>query len=160
MDLKNKGFFDEEGLQKSNRFPKNRGFIISSDAFIGLTVLAFLILVSLSYVAQVNIDSWNNIDLINSARDLSTVLEKNLVFENAIKQQSSELIQQNINESLQSICFEARIYSSTDLNTPILGALKADCTKSFSELVSVERTIIVNDSNVSFYVAKMEAWYK
>ena len=70
----------------------NKGFIITTDAFIGLTLLALITVISFFYLSTVVQSSWNTVDLINLARDEATVLEKQQIFENAIKQSSADLL--------------------------------------------------------------------
>jgi hypothetical protein len=139
---------------------KNNGFVITSDAFLGLTLLFLLILVSLSYISQVSFVAWNNIDLINSARDLSIVLDKSNVFENSILLNSSELLLDELNSTPNSFCFEINIVPENS-SVPVLSVLKTGCSKNFDELIVVNRSIIVNNNNVfSFFVVKTEAWFK
>ena len=139
---------------------KNNGFVVTSDSFLGLTLLFLLVLASIYYTSQISFDSWNNIDLINSARDLSTVLDKGNFFENAIKQGSSELLLEKINLTPQSFCFEVSVFPE-NVVVPSLVASKSGCVKNYEELIVVNRAIVVNDVNsISFYTACVEAWYK
>ncbi|MDD3084254.1 MAG: hypothetical protein PHP82_04490 [Candidatus ainarchaeum sp.] len=138
----------------------NNGFVITSDSFLSLTLLFLLILASIYYVSQIGFSSWNNIDLINSARDLSIVFEKGLYFENAIAHGSSELLLEKINSTPQSFCFETSIIPEGEV-VPIIIASKVGCSKNYEELIVVNRSIVFNDSNIiSFYNIRVEAWYK
>ena len=139
----------------------SKGFIISTDAFIGLSMLAFIVLISFFYLSTVSLNSWNTVDLINLTRDEASVLEKQFVFENAVKQSSADLILSKINATPDSHCFEVSIFAETNLNVPTIYALKTGCTKSYDQLVVANRTFIVNtDTNIGFYIAKLGAWYK
>ena len=139
----------------------NKGFIITTDAFIGLSMLAFIIVISFFYLSTVSMTSWNTVDLINLTRDEITVLEKQLVLEDAIKQSSADLILSKINATPDAYCFELSIFSGTNLDVPVLYALKTGCTKNYSQLVAADRTFVVNsDTNVEFYIAKLGGWYK
>lgn len=133
-----------------------KGFIISTDSFLGLTIIAFVIVISLFYLSQVNLSSWSSIYLIDSARDVSIVLEKSDTLKNSVLLNSNELITQKLNATPDNICFEVNIFDSEN-NFPKLIALKSGCSKVFSKMFSVDRSFVV-DSN--FYLAKIEAWYK
>ena len=139
----------------------SRGFVITTDAFIALTLLSIIVVLSFSYISQINLSSWDSIDLMSYARDESVVLEKSLALENSIKQASSELILVGISSSPDQFCSEVSIFAESNLDNPMLYAIKPGCTKTFSELVVVQRTIVVADSaNSGFYVARVGAWYK
>ncbi len=139
---------------------KNNGFVITLDSFLGLTLLFFLIITSLYYVSQISFSSWNNIDLINSSRDLSIVLEKGNYLEDAIIQGSSELLLEKINSTPQSICFEVSLIPENSSFSTII-ASKSGCSKSYDELIVVNRAIVVNDGDdFDFFVVSIEAWYK
>lgn len=139
---------------------KNKGFIISSDAFLGLTLLSILILVSISYISQVDTNTWNNIDLINAGRDLSIVLDKSGVLEDAIKQSSTEVLSNKLVTTQNNICFEVNVFSEENLGVPMMSSIKAGCVKNYSELVVVNRSFVVRDNALKFYLVKVEAWYK
>jgi hypothetical protein len=137
-----------------------KGFILTSDSFLGFTVLALVSLLALSYLSQINIDAWNNVDLINSARDLAIVLEEKDVLKDTISQQSSELLLETINSTQNSYCFEVSLYESSE-SLPDIIAVKSACTKDFTELIVINRSFVI-DSNTTItnYYAKIEAWYK
>ncbi len=139
---------------------KNKGFIISSDAFLGLTLLSILILISISYISQVDTNSWNNIDLINAGRDLSIVLDKSGVLEDAIKQSSTEVLSNKLVTTQNNICFEVNVFNEENLGVPMMSSIKAGCVKNYSELVVVNRSFVVEDNTLDFYLVKVEAWYK
>ena len=134
----------------------NKGFIISTDSFLGLTLLSLIIIFSLFYLSQLNVFAWDSVTLIDSARDLSTILEKSKTFENSVRLESSELIVEKLNATQERICFEVTIFEKNSLN-PKLISTKAGCSTQSSEKFSVDRSFVL-DSN--FYLAKIEAWYK
>jgi hypothetical protein len=140
---------------------KDKGFILTFDSFLGIVLLFFLILATFFYISQISFDSWNSIDLITYARDEATVLEKNLVFENAIRQGSSELIRQNLNATHNPICFEASIFEDNNITSPVIIATKSGCVKNSDSIYAINRTVVVkNNADINFYLIKMEAWYK
>lgn len=142
---------------KSNQ----KGLFITTDAFVGLTLVFVLILASMVFLSQVSFNSWNSIDLIIASRDQATVLEKNEVLENSIKQNSSEPINSELINTPQNLCFEVNIFSNNNLDLPILSSIKPGCVKYFKEYSSNERTIIINEDNqVSFYIARVGVWYQ
>jgi hypothetical protein len=140
---------------------QSKGFVITTDAFIALTLLFILAVVSFFFISNTSIESWNNVDLVLASRDESALLEKSLALENAVLRDSTEPITELINASPQAICLEVSVFSQSDLNTPVMYALKASCTKSFSEVVVSQRSFVVNNgSSVNFFVARIGAWYK
>lgn len=138
-----------------------RGFIITTDAFLAITVLAVLILSSIIYVSQISSTSWHSADLVSISRDELTVLEKERIIEDSLEQSSAELITSKLNYSPNAYCFELSIYPQNDPDTPVMHAIKSGCTKSSSDIRVAERAIVVNDQgNISFFIAKMGAWQK
>lgn len=139
----------------------NKGLFISTDSFVGLTLVFILILTSLIFLSQVSFNSWNSIDLISATRDLSSVLEKTTVLENSIKQNSSELISSTLISTPISFCFEVTIFNSTNLDLPIISTIKPGCVKYSNEISSVERTIVLNQNNgLEFYIARVSGWFE
>lgn len=132
------------------------GFIISTDSFLGLTAIAFIIIISFFYLSQISLYSWDSVHLINSARDVSIVLEKSNSLQNSVLLNSNELITQKLNSTPENICFEVLIFES-DSSNPKMIALKSGCVKFFREKFAVDRSFIVQDD---FYLAKVQAWYK
>jgi len=140
---------------------KSKGFVITTDAFIALTLLFLFTIVSLFFVSNVSMNAWNSVDLSLASRDEAAVLEKSLSFESAVLWGSAEPIVSIINASPEAYCFEVALYSESDLNTPVLFALKSGCVKSFSEISVSQRSVVVNSGNdLSFFVARVGAWYK
>ncbi len=133
-----------------------KGFVISTDSFLGLTLLSLIIIFSLFYLSQLNVFAWDSVNLIDSARDVSVVLEKSGVFENSVKLGSSELLLEQLNATPQRICFEVIIFDKNSLN-PLLISTKAGCLVQNFQRFSINRSFIV-DSN--FYLSKIEVWYK
>jgi len=120
--------------------------------------MLLLVTGALFYLSQSKVDSWNTVDLKFAVNDLSSVLEKNSVFESTIKQSSSELLLEKLNASAQKYCFSATIFDS-GLNV-FIAATKTGCTKSSEQILSTERTVVVNsDGDISFYVARIDGWF-
>ena len=140
---------------------QNKEFIISTDAFIGLSMLAFIVVISFFYLSTVSLTSWNTIDLIDTVRDEAIVLEKQQVFEDAIKQSSIDLVLSKLNATSDQFCFELSVFAESNLDVPVLYAIKTGCTKNYEQLVVADRTVVVNtDTDVDFYIAKLGGWYK
>lgn len=132
-----------------------KGFIITTDSFIGIILMAFIIIVSIFYISIINLSAWNSIDLINNSRDISIVLEKSGVFKNSVEQESSELLLENLNATKENICFEVKIDKINFEDFIIVK--KSGCTKKTEESLIVNRTFV--DGN-NFYITTVEAWYK
>jgi len=138
-----------------------RGFVLSVDSFIGITLLSLIVLSSFMYLSQISSSEWNAVDSTNISRDELTVLDKTLILENAIKEGSAELITAALNSSPSAYCFELSVFDQNNTSYPKIYALKAGCTKSFSDISVAERSIVVNDYNVmNFYIARIGVWYK
>jgi len=138
-----------------------KGFIISTDAFIGLSMLAFIVVISFFYLSTVSLTSWNTIDLIDTVRDEVVVLEKQQVLENIVKQGSIDLVLSKLNATSDQFCFELSVFAQGNLDVPVLYAIKTGCTKNYEQLVVADRTVIVNTGDdVEFYIAKLGGWYK
>jgi len=141
-------------------FFSQRGFVITVDSFLGVTLLFLLIVLSFFYLSQTAINSWNTIDLRDAVFDEATVLEKSLVLETAVNQSSSEGILSSLDSTQASYCFEVSILNPDDFSIAI-NALKTGCIKHADESFSFEKTLVVNSNGtVSFYVARIEGWSK
>jgi len=137
---------------------KEKGFVITVDSFISVSLILIFVLISFYYLSNVSLDSWNAVDARILAFDEAAVLEKSLAVENSIKLSSSELILASLNSTPSGYCFEATVYDST-LSTPLVHAIKTGCTKNSTNLTSVERAIAVKQGSiVTFYILKVVVW--
>ncbi|MCX6801115.1 MAG: hypothetical protein NTZ73_02910 [Candidatus Diapherotrites archaeon] len=140
---------------------KSKGFLISLDAFLSLTINMLLILMAFFYLSQVSTTSWNSVDLKLIVMDQIAVLEKSGILENAVKQGSSESILSGLNMTPYSLCFEVLVFNGENLSVPVIHAVKAGCQKSFTELSAVEGAfVVVDNSDVNFLVARVSGWKK
>lgn len=138
---------------------KEKGFIITVDSFLGITLIAVLILLAFGYMSLIKLDSWNNIDLKNSCSDLVSILDKTNVLNDSLLSYSTEGILDIFNSTPNNICFESTLFD--DSFVVVLHAIKTGCTKSSTQVFSVERSIVLNDgATVSFFIARIEGWYK
>lgn len=136
---------------------REKGFVITIDAFLGMTVLVILLALSLYFISQANLLSYNSVDLRNSANDLGAVLEKSGALRNAVLSSSSEGIVEIINATQSSYCAEVVVFDSFEV--PLVGALKTGCIKNSQSVLSVKRTFVVNrDGNISGYYARIGVW--
>ena len=151
--------FKRNGFAFPKIFFATRGFIITVDSFIGGTLLFFFVIISFFYLSKTTFSSWDFVDLKIMVFDQLSVLEKNLVLENSIEQGSSELLLSAINATPNNYCFEIVVFDSN--LAPVLHALKGGCVKDSSEVIGLDRTVVVNNSPaLSFYVARIEGWLK
>lgn len=136
----------------------SRGFVLTVDSFIGLTMLLFLVLVSLYYVSQLNLASWNSIDLKNAVFDELSVLEKDSVLKGAVLESSSEGMLSALNLSPPTYCFEVVIFDK-NVSSPLVHAVKTGCTKTGAQSSSAERSFVVDGNNsATIYVARATGW--
>lgn len=137
-----------------------RGFIITIDSFLGIVLLFMLVIVSFSFLSNIGLSAWNNIDAHNAVNDEAIVLEKSLALENAVKQSSSEALSSALNSTRGAYCFDVTILNPSDYS-PVVHALKSGCASSSdSEIVSNRSFAVRTDSNISFYIAKVGGWAK
>lgn len=127
------------------------------DSFLSLLFISGIILLAFFHTSQIQTNSWNSVDLRIIASDQLIVMEKGLVLEQAIFDQSSIVLQQDLNMTSPNKCFEISIFDNSNYDVPLLHATKSGCSESFIEKASVERTVFV-DGN--FFVAKLEGWVK
>ncbi|MFA6268824.1 MAG: hypothetical protein WCW13_03015 [archaeon] len=138
---------------------KQKGFLITVDAFLSVTLILLIIILSFFYLSKVTLDSWDKVDLISLVFDEASVLEKSLAIENSILQSSSENILDYLNNTPSGVCFEVTVFSSTLV--PEVHALKNGCVGRADDVVSYERTVAVrNLSSVTFYIFRVEGWLK
>ncbi|MFA5931468.1 MAG: hypothetical protein WC821_04115 [archaeon] len=143
-----------------NIFNARKGFIITVDAFLSVTLILLLVILSFFYLSSTSLDSWNVVDLKNIVFDCASVLEKSLALESAVKQSSSEGILLILNNTPNRYCFEVSVLDSTNLS-PIITVLKAGCVKYSTEIISYERGLVVKtDMDTSFYLARVAGWVK
>lgn len=145
-----------------NKFINSKkGFILSTDAFLGLALMFIVVLVSYAYINQSSNNTWSSLDLVSFARDEAAVLEKSLALKNSILSSSAEPILEYISFAPDAYCIEVNIFSSSNLVSPIITATKPGCTKSFSNIAFVDRTVVVNSgSSINYYIAKVGVWFK
>jgi hypothetical protein len=140
---------------------RSKGFLISLDSLLSLTVNMLLISMAFFYLLQVTTTAWNSVDLKLIVMDQLAVLEKSGTLENSVRQESSEPILSSINMTPHSLCFEVLVFNGENLSVPVIHAVKVGCQKSFTELTAVERTLVmVDNSDVNFLVARVSGWNK
>ena len=72
-----------------------------------------------------------------------------------------ELLFDKLDSTPNSFCFEVNIFAESNLDVPIINAMKAGCIKSFDEFVVINNSLVVNNNDeVSFYLVKVGVWYK
>lgn len=140
---------------------RNRGFLISLDAFLSLTINMLLIFMAFFYLSQISTTSWNSVDLKLIVMDQLAVLEKSGTLESSVKQKSSEPILSSLNMTPYPLCFEVLVFNDENLSVPAIHVVKAGCQKNFTELSVVERAlVVVHNSDVNFLIARVSGWKK
>ena len=144
---------------KLKKVSKEKGFIITVDSFLSITLVALLIVLAFGYISLIKLESWNSIDLKNSVSDLSILLDKTDSVDNALLSYSTEGISSVLNSTPSNICFESTVFDSDSI--VILHAIKTGCTKNSAQVFSAERLIVLNDNgSISFYISRVEGWFK
>ena len=140
-------------------FGKEKGFVMTVDAFLSITLIAIFVLLAFGYISLIKLDSWNSVDLKNSVFDTISILEKTNLFNDALLNYSTEGISSIMNSTPNNVCFESTVFDNS-LNV-VLHSIKTGCTKNSSQIFSAERLIVLNNNgNVSFFIARIEGWSK
>lgn len=143
---------------KKNNF-NEKGFIITVDSFLALTLVAVFVIVAFGFISLVRIDSWNSVDLKNSSSDVSSILKSTGTINNALLGSSTEGILEILNNTPGNICFESMVFDS-DSNI-VLHSIKTGCIKNSTQVFSSERLIVLNDSGtISFFISRINGWFK
>jgi len=140
-------------------FGKEKGFVMTVDAFLSITLIAIFVLLAFGYISLIKLDSWDSVDLKNSCSDVISILDKTDLLNDAIASYSTENISSILNSTPNNICFELTMFNR-DLDV-ILHSIKTGCTKNSTQTFSVERSIVSNiNGSVSFFIARIEGWFK
>lgn len=136
-----------------------KGFIITVDSFLGITLAFIFVILAFGFVSLVQIDSWNSIDLKNSVSDLSSIFESQNIISIALLSYSTEGVLDILNATPPSVCFESIVFDS-ELSI-VLHSIKTGCNKNSNQVLSAERLIVVNDGvSISFFVSRVNGWFK
>jgi hypothetical protein len=136
-----------------------KGFIITVDSFLAITIVAVFMILAFGYLSLVRIDSWNSVDLKNSCSDLASVLLKSDSINNALLGSTTEQISSVLNSTPSNVCFEVIVFD--DSSSVVLHTIKTGCTKNSVQVFSAERSVVLNeDSDISFFVARVNGWFK
>lgn len=147
-------------MGKKGFFMGEKGFVITIDAFLGITLMFALIIVAFFFFSQTELSAWNSVDLRNAVNDEAAVLLKGRILENALQQGSSELVLMNLNSSSDNYCFEVTI-TGAGSSSIVLHSIKTGCVKSSDNIAAVNKSVVVrSNSLVSFYIARVEGWVK
>jgi len=138
-----------------------RGFVISFDALLALTLLLIVLLLTNSYLSGVEFGAKNSLTLKQNAMDIATVLEKSGEFEWAVQNNKVNQIRSYINKLPNSVCAEVKIFSDNDYSTPALSVLRPGCTKDFDDSATINRGFVERSSgNTNFYVGRVITWLR
>lgn len=144
-------------IKKSNF--RERGFIITVDSFLALTLVAIFVILAFGFISLIRIDSWDSVDLKNSSSDLSSILKSTGVVKNALLGSSAEGVLEVLNSTPGNICFESMVFDS-DSNI-VIHSIKTGCIKNSTQVFSSERLIVLNDSGtISFFISRINGWFK
>ena len=154
----------------TNRKLGEKGFFFTVDAFLSLTFVTAVVLLALFHMSNVQLDSWNSIDLRTATNDALVVMEKSGSLDDAFKLNNAgdEIITasalpilDDLNKTSQSYCFEFIIFDSGDISEPVFHVMKPDCSKESYEFASVERPlVVVKEGLVKNYVVRLGGWRK
>ena len=139
----------------------SKGFIISLDALVALSVLLSVLMLSSFYLSQAQYTAKNGIILKENAIDILSTLEKNGVLEEAVATDKPAPIRSFLNKLPDSICADLSIYNSTDLNSAVMDVLRPGCQKNFTESATLNGSFIVQEANdANFYIARSTVWFR
>ena len=139
---------------------KHKGFIISFDGMLALSVTLILFIAAAYYLARVESSAVSSVSLREFSMDVATVLEKSEMLERAVERDSAAEIRSLVNKMPESICLEVKIYSSDDLENADIIVLRGGCTAEYEERTSAKRSFLAGSWNPSLHLAEVGAWYK
>ncbi len=139
----------------------NWGFLISTDGLLALFVMLVIFIAAANYIGGINSDSVESLNLKRFTMDSITSLEKAGDLEDAILQDKTAKLRQFLNKLPNSYCATINLYSSNDLDSIIMSVSRGGCKTTGGETASIKRSFIVRDgTELNFFVAQMNAWYK
>ncbi len=134
-----------------------KGFVISIDAMLALSVTLVLFIAAAFYLARVESSATPSLFLKEFSMDAGTVLEKTRILENAVEKNSSVELSSFLNKLPQNVCLEVSIFNEDDLESAELTVLKNGCNANYAEKTSIKRGFLAG-SPPQFYVARISAW--
>ena len=145
-----------------------KGFFFTVDSFLALTFVTAIVLLSMFHMSNVQLDSWNSIDLRTATNDALIVMEKSGALDSAFQEDSGEIITasaipilEDMNRTSQAYCFELVIFEGGDVSKPVFHVMKPDCSKESTEFASVERPlVIVKGDLIENYIVRLGGWRK
>ena len=138
-----------------------KGFIISLDALVALSILLSVLMLSSFYLGQAQYSAANSLILKENAADILSTLEKNGALEEAVATDKPAPIRSFLNKLPDSICADLSIYGSTDLNSAVMDVLRPGCRKNFTDSATLNGSFIVQEgSDANFYIARAMVWFR
>jgi len=138
---------------------KERGFIISFDGMVALSLAFILFIAAATYLAGVQSNARGSVFLKEFSMDAATVLEKSGLLEETVERNSSAGLRSFLNKMPAAVCMEVKIFDNSDLVNAEVVVLKAGCTAEYFEKTSLKRGFVAGD-DPEFYIAEVSAWKK
>ena len=136
-----------------------KGFVFSIDGLIALLILATLILISYTFLANLNFDEINRQELKNFGENTLAILEKNKDLEFTIRADNTQHIKSFINRAPYTTCISLNIYAISDLNNTVVSVSREGCTNVNQNKTTLFRTFYSgNTANMSLYLAELNLW--
>jgi len=136
----------------------NKGFVISIDAMLALSVMLVLFIAAAFYLAQVKSSATPSLFLKEFSMDTGMVLEKTSLLKNAIEKNSSTELSSFLNKLPKNVCLEVSIFNKDNLESAEITVLKSGCNADYSEKTSIKRGFLAG-SPPEFYIARISAWH-
>ena len=136
-----------------------KGFVISFDGLLALSVTLILFIAAASYLARVESSAVSSVSLREFSVDVAAVLEKSGMLERAVERDSVAEIRSFVNKMPEGVCIEVKVYGSGDLENAGIIVLRSGCTAVYEEKTSAKRGFLAGGSP-SLHMAEVSAWYK
>lgn len=136
-----------------------RGFVFSIDGLIALLIMASLILISYTFLANLSFEEIDRQELKSFGENSLAIFEKTIDLEYTVRADSTQHIKTTMNRMPYSICMELELYASTDLNNTVASVSREGCTNIKQNKITLFRTFYSgNTPNLNLYLAELNVW--
>ena len=145
--------------QKFNVCSSKKGFVFSIDGLIALLIMATLILISYTFLANLNFEEIDRQELKSFGENSLAIFEKSIDLEYTIRADSTQRIKTVMNRMPYSVCMDLELYASSDLNNTVVSVSREGCTNINQNKITLFRTFYSgNTPNLNLYLAELNVW--
>jgi len=136
-----------------------RGFLISFDGILSISVAFVFFLTAIFYLSGVESSSRQSSYLKDFSMDIASVLEKSGDLESAIDNNSVGPIESFLNRTPKNVCTQLRLFDKDDTSNSVMIVRKNGCLDDYTERTALKRSFFV-ESKDEFYLAEVNSWFK